>query len=47
MTAMEERRSLSLAPDESICPACAENVHDAPEGPGPFKCDCACHGRKA
>ncbi len=46
MTAIEERRSLSLAPDASICPACASGCHDAPEGTGPFKCDCACHGRK-
>ncbi len=47
MTAIEERRELALAPDESVCPACAAGVHhDAPEMPGPFKCDCPCHGRK-
>jgi hypothetical protein len=46
MTVIEERRELELGPDASICPACATGTHEAPEMPGPFKCDCACHGRK-
>jgi len=44
MTIVEERRELDLAPDQSICPACSAGWHGAVETPGPFKCDCACHG---
>ncbi len=43
---MGERRELALPPDASICPACATGCHEAPEGLGPFKCDCGCHGRE-
>lgn len=43
MTVIAERHALDLAPDESICPACAAGCHDAPEGPGDFACSCGCH----
>lgn len=44
LSAVSERRSLGLHPDQSICPGCAAGAHeDHTCIAAGFRCSCPCH----